>query len=604
MGMLRRAKDIMGGKAVFRVMARYAAAAVILCGGCSDDGLAEALWNARYALTVDASPSYGGEVSGANSGMRYGSGKDVTVTAKAASGYVFEKWSGASTSTSASVTVTMDGDKSLTANFKAKPLYNVTYDGNGTTTGVPSAVSAVSGSTIILSGQGNMTRAGYNFGGWNTSSAGTGANYAAGSSYSVTGHVTLYAKWTAYPVYTVNYDGNGATAGVPQAVSADSGSAVTLPSMTRTGYDFVVWSTGSFGAGTAYTAGSSYTVTGNIIFYARWTLNIYTITFNANGGSVTPASGVTGDGWKLLSLPVPARDGYTFDGWFTDAAEKVTTGTVFNENAAIYAGWTAIPTYTLTVDRNPSDGGSTTPSSSQSNISAGTQVNISATESSGYTFSGWTISGNGSIANANNASTSVTVDGDVTVTANFTQNPVPDSTFTDGRDGKTYRKVPIGGKEWMAENLNYETTTGSWCYDCDKYGRLYNWSTAMTACPSGWHLPSREEWDHLAESAGGRKYDNWGTWRDWYDAGKNLKSTSGWNSSGNGTDVYGFLALPGGYRYSGGSFDNAGYYGNWWTATENGASEAYGRDMGYRSDAVGEYTYDKENGLSVRCVGD
>ena len=83
-------------------------------------------------------------------------------------------------------------------------------------------------------------------------------------------------------------------------------------------------------------------------------------------------------------------------------------------------------------------------------------------------------------------------------------------TFTDSRNGKKYRTVVIGGKRRMAENLNYPTQNigNSWCYDennsnCNKYGMLYDWNGARTSCPSGWHLPSREEWNDLVSKAGG-----------------------------------------------------------------------------------------------------
>jgi uncharacterized protein (TIGR02145 family) len=102
----------------------------------------------------------------------------------------------------------------------------------------------------------------------------------------------------------------------------------------------------------------------------------------------------------------------------------------------------------------------------------------------------------------------------------------------------------------MAENLNIKTD-GSWCYDndesnCDKYGRLYNWNAAKTACPAGWHLPSREEWGNLAKAAGGTgEYGTGGK------AGKKLKAKSGWDNKGNGTDDYGFSVLLGGGCYGG-----------------------------------------------------
>jgi uncharacterized protein (TIGR02145 family) len=136
-------------------------------------------------------------------------------------------------------------------------------------------------------------------------------------------------------------------------------------------------------------------------------------------------------------------------------------------------------------------------------------------------------------------------------------------TFTDPRDNKTYKAVKIASQTWMAENLNY-AASGSKCYDdkpenCKKYGRLYYWSTAMKVCPSGWHLPSLDEWSMLIAAVDGEE-----------TAGKKLKAKSGWNNSfegksGNGTDEYGFSALPGGqYQSSGGSFRDVGYGGYWW----------------------------------------
>jgi uncharacterized protein (TIGR02145 family) len=204
----------------------------------------------------------------------------------------------------------------------------------------------------------------------------------------------------------------------------------------------------------------------------------------------------------------------------------------------------------------------------------------------------------------------------MTLTANFEE---IFGTFTDSRNAKTYKTVTIGGKKWMTENLNYQVDS-SWCHgnnsaNCDKYGRLYQWSAAMDisasynsslwggsdvkrqgVCPSGWHLPSSAEWTALVTAVG-------------YPSGTKLKSTSGWNdyngASGNGTDEYGFSALPGGTRYSGGGFFDVGLYGYWWTATEDSADFAYCRNMYYDSGNVGCDIFNyKSYGRSVRCVGD
>lgn len=179
--------------------------------------------------------------------------------------------------------------------------------------------------------------------------------------------------------------------------------------------------------------------------------------------------------------------------------------------------------------------------------------------------------------------------------------------FTDLRDGKNYKTIKIGHQVWMAENLNY-ASSNSWCYDnnsstCALYGRLYTYETANNVCPSGWHLPSDDEWKQLEMAIGMSQSDaDDSGWRG-TNEGTKLKATSGWKSPGNGTDAYGFTALPGGYRSSDGTFYNIYYYGYWWSATEGNAS-ARGRNVGYGSSNASSYDYNKEVGFSVRCVRD
>jgi uncharacterized protein (TIGR02145 family) len=209
------------------------------------------------------------------------------------------------------------------------------------------------------------------------------------------------------------------------------------------------------------------------------------------------------------------------------------------------------------------------------------------------------------------------------------------ATFTDKRNGKTYKTVRIGAQNWMAENLNYEAV-GSKCYDnkprnCIKYGRLYDWSMAMGVdkkfnknrlggsdagrqgvCPAGWHLPSNEEWQVLIDFAGGKEV-----------AGKKLKAKEGWvewkcrymeekeDSHGRksrmeydkcATDEFDFFALPGGLGLSDGNFDGAGSFGYWWSSSELTNINAYYRYM----DDYGEFAflsyYDKSDLFSVRCL--
>jgi uncharacterized protein (TIGR02145 family) len=235
---------------------------------------------------------------------------------------------------------------------------------------------------------------------------------------------------------------------------------------------------------------------------------------------------------------------------------------------------------------------------------ASERVTVTATPKRGYTFVNWT---GGKVDNAKYAVAIVTIDSSVTVTASFKKNEAPPVVYgklTDRRDGKKYRTVVTGGTVWMAENLNYETPDSSKCYgdsagNCKKYGRLYTWNAARTACPAGWHLPSRQEWDDLVDAAGGEK-----------KAGAKLKSNSGWVfygngwiRTGNGTDDYGFSALPGGY-YNGESFNYAANNGYWWTATGRDAEDAYYRKMDESDGKVSGGGYTKNYGMSVRCVMD
>jgi uncharacterized protein (TIGR02145 family) len=185
--------------------------------------------------------------------------------------------------------------------------------------------------------------------------------------------------------------------------------------------------------------------------------------------------------------------------------------------------------------------------------------------------------------------------------------------FTDSRDGRKYRTVVIDGKTWMAENLNYEPPMdSSWCYNnvdsnCVKYGRLYDWNSARKVCPAGYHLPSNKEWDALGKAAGGERGENGFGNYCWYGAGKKLTAKSGWKNyrgeKGIGTDDFGFSGLPGGARFSNVRFVNAGYRSYWWTATEIHNAKAYIRIID-GDGGLDEYGYDKNDGLSVRCVAD
>jgi len=204
------------------------------------------------------------------------------------------------------------------------------------------------------------------------------------------------------------------------------------------------------------------------------------------------------------------------------------------------------------------------------------------------------------------------------------ENQIKRIVFTDTRDGKEYKAVEIGLQTWMAENLNFDAEGSKKCYDnnesnCDKYGKLYNWNTALNACPLGWHLPNNDEWRTLVSLAGADKiagnalYDKQRP--TWYKegneaAGYALKAFSGWNDygdkSGNGMNYFGFSALPGGNGSKDDSFRSIGESGSWWSAQEDDTKgRAYYWNIHSCCDSQIDKGYSEQSSLySVRCVKD
>jgi len=164
---------------------------------------------------------------------------------------------------------------------------------------------------------------------------------------------------------------------------------------------------------------------------------------------------------------------------------------------------------------------------------------------------------------------------------------------------KQLLELDKSSQAWMAENLNYEVGV-SMCYDndennCQIYGRLYDWNTAMKACPNGWHLPSEAEWSELSRvvSSG----------HDFYNvAGEKLRAKNGWDNDANGADDYGFTALPDG-QYVESKFSSVGSFGYWWSST-GGSKTSYTANMDIDSKELRPDNDDKSNLASVRCVKD
>jgi uncharacterized protein (TIGR02145 family) len=192
------------------------------------------------------------------------------------------------------------------------------------------------------------------------------------------------------------------------------------------------------------------------------------------------------------------------------------------------------------------------------------------------------------------------------------------------RNLESSTEVTIGEQVWMTQNLNVDKfrngdpipeakTDGeweaygnageaAWCYydndpkNGEKYGRVYNWfavNDSRGLAPSGSHIPTNDEWEQLIDYLGGLA-----------KAGAKMKSKSGWNEDGNGTNSSGFSALPSGTRTIRDKFIGIGSYGNFWTYEERDNDGAWGRGLDNESSTVIRNYNSKADGLSVRCLRD
>ena len=189
-------------------------------------------------------------------------------------------------------------------------------------------------------------------------------------------------------------------------------------------------------------------------------------------------------------------------------------------------------------------------------------------------------------------------------------------TFRDDRDGQIYEWVLIGKQVWMAQNLNYKSNSGSYFYDNDEqagkvHGRLYTWDAVMKQdiSPRGWHVPSNEEWEELAtyvakHNKGAVKKGNL-----WTRIGTSLKARTGWAAPQyNGTDNFGFAALPAGRMSPVGVFQHGGLGSDrnrarFWSTTEADSERAWNRGV-FNGDRFISYSALKGRAISVRCVRD
>lgn len=357
-----------------------------------------------YNITIPVNVSPTGAGTTSPSPFTGQEGSDVYITATPATGYKFAYWTDGVDDTHYANNpqyVRMLSVKTLTAYFTLKS-YTVTWNANGGTVS-PASTTKTHGSTLgtlPTPTRASTAEYSYTFAGWFTAASG-GTQIS--TTTTVTGNVTYYAHWTATKrSYTATFNGNGGGTPRPSTITKEYNVALgTLPTCTRTGYTFLGWYTASSG-GTKIS--TTTVVTKNITYYAQWSINSYTLTFNPNGGTVTPTSKNLEYNSAYGTLPTPTRASdaqytYTFAGWYTAATEgtQVTAGTkMAAKDTTVYAHWTSnTRSYTVSYQTTYGTLNRTSQSVAYNSKGSCTLTMPDNTAEFTYTFVGWYTAANG-----------------------------------------------------------------------------------------------------------------------------------------------------------------------------------------------------------------
>lgn len=304
----------------------------------------------------------------------------ATLPVPTRTGYNFVGWftdSNAGVEVLDTTQVSIISDQTLFAHWSVKRV-NIIFDVNGGAGGNSSKVYNYGNAYGTLS---TPTRQGYIFAGWFTAKAG-GTQITENSSVNATADDTLYAHWTGNSYY-IYFDANGGSITTNSLYVTNGKTYGTLKSATRSGYVFGGWYSKASG-GTKILSTSTVDNSGSCTYYAHWNSLVYTVTYAANGGSVSPLSTTVTKGTTYSDFPTPTREGYTFTGWYTSAGASASIVPYTTTTKTLYAHWSG-NNYSLIFDGN----GGTVSTSSMTVAYGSTYGTLPTPTRSNYTFAGW-----------------------------------------------------------------------------------------------------------------------------------------------------------------------------------------------------------------------
>jgi len=404
-----------------------------------------------YTLTYSAG---GGSVT--PDSVNYTVGESaLTLAAPLWDGYTFEGWNTAPNFSGVSYAqgsvYTPTANTTLYAQW-SPDVYIVTYDGEGAVVSPAFASFTVGTGALTLPGTALND---FTFDGWNSLANGTGLSYAAGASFTPASSVTLYAQWSP-DIYTVTFDAEGGSVAPLSENFIVGSSASTLPTPTLTGSTFGGWNSLANGMGLSYAAGASYTPASSVTLYAQWSPDTYTVTFDPEGGSVTPPSENFTVGSSALTLPASTLIGSVFDGWNlradgTGASYSIGALLTPTSNVTLYAQWTldaaAVPETISFVDNGASG------SIASITGTVGTSVTLpsaSALTYPGFIFVGWST-GAGASGSIYEPSSSLVIKSSITLYALWAQPATVTVSFA--ANGGTGAVTPLGGANGSSVTL-------------------------------------------------------------------------------------------------------------------------------------------------------
>ena len=381
------------------------------------DTMLSAIWTLNVVYTITYSGN--GQTGGSVPSPTVGSGPVTLATNSGAlvqAGSTFAGWNTASDGSGTAYAVgspyTLNANITLYAVWMGggMTICTITYNGNGFTGGSVPNPTVGMGSVTLATNSGSLVRAGYIFGGWNTTADGSGIPYAVGSNYNLRVDITLFAVWhpIAIPVYTITYLGNGYTSGSVPSPTVGLGSvtlATNSGALGKSGSTFGGWNSSPDGSGTPYSVGSNYTLLADITLYAVWhgVNTVYTITYlgNSNTSGIAPQPTVGAGSVNLAINSGPlVKSGSTFGGWNTSASGTGTPYVVGSNYAlfadvSLFAVWSSgNPLYTITYSGNSNTGGAV-PSPTVGSGSITLAANSSPLVKTASTFGGWNTKADG-----------------------------------------------------------------------------------------------------------------------------------------------------------------------------------------------------------------